>query len=253
MSADWYQSLSEQEIRCLLKKEGVRNIEDADRDDLIEILEEIEEEKAAERQQNNDIMRLKGKKYDIFREHIVQEEEECEYQIPEVYADTQISLLLRDPFWAFSFWDINPLDLSRIKEQFSSIELFLRVYELENDYDQVQDALNSFEIPIKESDTSWYVNLPTPGRWYSVDLLCYCCQDASSELYKVASSNTIESPGGYWLNHTKQLKEGSNSLELFLAGITDSYGNIAENPLINEIISSITPKKRRSAGKEDYT
>ncbi len=238
MSEEWYVSLSVEELRCLARKEGVKQVEKHDVEELIEILEEIQEEKLADRRQNNDIMRLKGKKYDIFRETPFDGSEDQLFDLPEQYADTKITMLLRDPFWAYAYWDINHLDLIKVKEKYPELELFLRVYELQKQTDHVSDAIGNFEIPIQESDRSWYINLPNPGRCYVVDLLCDCLSDGG-EILLISRSNMVESPGGYWLNHINELRESPEELELFLAGLTDNSGNIADNALIENIIAGV--------------
>ncbi len=242
MSKEWYQSLSFEELCCLARKKGVRHIDEFSRKDLIEVLEEIQEEELTDHRQRNDIMRQKRTKFDIFRERAFDGDTEYDFEIPELYTHTQITLMLRDPFWAFAYWNINRIDLNKLKEQYSDLELFLRVYEFSNDTDSVDHVLSNFDIPIQESDTSWYINLPVPGRWYQVELLCDC-MDADEKILKIVRSNLVESPGGYWLNHTDELRNNADEMELFLAGITDTSGIITDNPLVKMIIEGTQTKK----------
>lgn len=237
MSRQWYQSLTIQELRCLARKEGVRQVEAYSTEDLIDLLEEIQEDKLSDRSQNNDIMRLKGKKYDIFRENPIDAEDPA-FEIPQQYANTSIHLLLRDPFWAFSYWDINRLDLQKMKDKHESLELYLRVFELEKATDEFENALSSFEIPIQDSDSSWYINLPNPGRWYVVQLLCDC-NDGKNDAVPMAMSNIVESPGGYWLSHIERLRTEPKEFELFLSGLADHTGKIADNALVEMVISQV--------------
>ncbi len=250
MSTEWYLSLSAEELQCLLRKEGVRHSEDLTKEELIELLEEIQEDKIADRQMSNDIMKLKGKKYDIFREQIAAENEGANFEIPEQYAETQITLLLRDPFWAYAYWDINRIELTKMKEQYPQMEILLRVYELSGFGGNPKEALSSFEIPIQESDTSWYINLPTPGRCYIVDLICNCSPEEERQVFKLAQSNQVESPGGYWLDHIDELKEHAEDLELFLSGLTDRSGIITDNPLVEIIVNSTRCSIKQNKSRE---
>lgn len=235
MAIAWYESLSLADLRKVAQKEGLKDPEAYDADELIEYLEDIEEEKLLERLQNNDVMRLKGKKYDIFQKN-GEDETRLEYELPDIYSDTKIVLLLRDPFWAFAYWDIHNLDLMKVKESNPDLELFLRVYELEHPDDDIAEALGSFEIPVQETDTSWYINLPNPSRGYKVELFCDCMENCG-EVFLMAKSNAVESPGGYWLEHTESLKTQDRELDLLLSGLSDAYGTVTDNPLIEKILT----------------
>jgi hypothetical protein len=235
MAVTWYESLTAEDLRRIAGKEGLKHAEKYDLQELIDILEEIQEEKIDERLQNNDIMRLKGKMYDIFRDNPFRCCDEL-FELPEVYADTKIVLLLRDPFWAFTYWDIHQLDLLKVKETNPDLELFLRIYELADPDNAIDTAVSSFEIPVQESDTSWYINLPNPDRGYVVDLFCDCMKN-SGEIFLMARSNSVESPGGYWLEHVDGLRSKDRELELFMAGLTDNSGNVSDNPLVDKILS----------------
>jgi hypothetical protein len=235
MAIAWYESLSLEELREAAKNEGLKQAQEYDTDELIEYLEDIEEERLLERLQNNDVMRLKGKKYDIFKKQVVGDNEQV-YELPDIYSDTKIVLLLRDPFWAFAYWDIHSLDLTKVKENNPDLELFLRVYELEDPGDDVSEAVSSFEIQVQETDTSWYINLPNPNRGYKVELFCDCMENCG-EIFLMAQSNTVESPGGYWLDHIDSLRSQDRELDLLLSGLSDSSGAVTDNPLVDKILT----------------
>ena len=238
---DIYKSLSIEELQQLAAREGVKAVDRYNRDELVDILEEIWEEKIADRKLNNDIMRLKGKKYDIYREDLSENYKEYEYVIPEHYPKTYIQLLLRDPYWAYAYWDINQFELKALLSKTPEPQFFLRVYELLGKSSKIDDSLSSFEIPVKAEDSSWYINLPTPGRWYQVDLICLI--DTEKLLCR---SHMIESPGGYWLNREDELRKDSDAFKLFLAGVTDDLGNIADNILIQKILSEMEDSRNSS-------
>jgi len=237
-----YKSLSIEELQQLTAREGVKAVDRYNRDELVDILEEIWEEKIADRKLNNDIMRLKGKKYDIYREDLNENYKENEYIIPEHYPRTYIQLLLRDPYWAYAYWDINQFELKTLLTKTPEPQFFLRVYEMHSNTSITDDSLSSFEIPVKAEDSSWYINLPTPGRWYQVDLICLVGDD--EEL--LCRSHMIESPGGYWLNRGDELRKDPDAFKLFLSGVTDSSGNIADNILIQKILSEMEDSRNSS-------
>jgi uncharacterized protein len=243
MTVDMYKSLSIEELQQLTAREGVKAVDRYNRDELVDILEEIWEEKIADRKLNNDIMRLKGKKYDIYREDLNENYKEIEYVIPEHYPKTKIQLLLRDPYWAYAYWDINQFDLKSLLSKTIEPQFFLRVYELNSKTSDIADFLSSFEIPVKAEDSSWYINLPTPGRWYQVDLICSANDDYEELLCR---SHMIESPGSYWLNRGEELRKDPNAFKLFLSGVTDGSGHIADNILIQKILTEMEDSRNSS-------
>lgn len=239
-------TLSIEELKTLVRREGVKNADHYDREALIEILEEIQEDKADERRLNNDIMRVKGRKYDITGEDFINNPDNDEYIIPEQYPDTFIHLLMRDPYWVYAYWEMNFLETQKLKEQLTSYDLILRVYELLENTDSIQDAISSFEIPVQDSDSSWYINLPNPGSWYLVDLLI---ETQGNQPCVICRSQTVKSPGGYWLNHTDELVQNKKAYELFIAGISDTSGHTSDNTLVQSILDNITTAKKAERGE----
>jgi len=107
----------------------------------------------------------------------------------------------------------------------------------------IKDSLSSFEIPVKAEDSSWYINLPTPGRWYQVDLICLANDDDEEVLCR---SHMIESPGGYWLNKGEELRKDPDAFKLFLSGVTDGSGQITDNILIQKILAEMEDSRNSS-------
>lgn len=247
MAEDIYKSLTLTELRFLAEREGVKNADPYEREELIDILEEIWEEKIADRKLNNDIMRLKGKKYDIYREDLNGTYRETEYVIPENYPKTSIQLLLRDPFWAYAYWDINQFELQVILTRHPNALFYLRVYEMKQCCADPENILGSFDIPIKVEDSSWYINLPNPGRVYQVDLIC---EDADGELKQLCRSTMLESPGGYWLNNPDELRHNSDDFKLFLAGYSNGSDHLTTNILIQRILADLEDSKQNLRSKE---
>ena len=241
-----YSAYTLDELRLLAASEGVSDPEQFERAEIIEILDEIWEEKVSDRKQNNDVMRLKGKKYDIFREKLHRSYTNYEYVIPEHYPNTSIHMLLRDPYWAYAYWDINQFDLQTMLQACESPQFLLRVYLLPARGADPAEAESSFEIPITATDTSWYINLPEPGAWYQVDLIFIAEREQERLLSRSAA---IESPGGYLLKNAELCRDPA-ILELFLAGYTDGCAYCLENVLIDQILSTIDPVRRLVHGKQ---
>ena len=121
--------------------------------------------------------------------------------LPKHYNITFIEVMIRDPFWAFVFWEIKASD----KEQFEGANDFdgyyLKVSPLKNDPDETQAGTDGvFTVPVKLNDTARYLGL-TPAatgssfqsddRWYKVE---FCAGQKGIEKV-IAVSNPVRLPG----------------------------------------------------------
>ncbi|MCL2381475.1 MAG: DUF4912 domain-containing protein [Treponema sp.] len=96
--------------------------------------------------------------------------EPAEGPLPGQYNVTFIEVLIRDPFWAFVFWEIKTQD----REQFESGEDF-EGYRLKvSPVGPVAGAGGTFTVPVREDDTARYLGLNPqrgqPGQRYKVEL-----------------------------------------------------------------------------------
>ncbi|HYH02766.1 MAG TPA: DUF4912 domain-containing protein [Bacillota bacterium] len=93
--------------------------------------------------------------------------------IPPDYNDTRMILLVRDPYWLYTYWNVN----SQTKEQivyggrkFEDLPLVIRVYDIT---DIQFDGTNSnyyFDINLNHYTNNWYINVAKPNRSFCVDL-----------------------------------------------------------------------------------
>ena len=96
--------------------------------------------------------------------------------LPKQYNITFIEVMVRDPLWAFVFWEIKAQD----KEQFEKAQDFdgyyLKVSPLETPRDGTDGV---FRVPVKPDDTAWYLGFnsvmaegisPDSQRHYKVEL-----------------------------------------------------------------------------------
>jgi hypothetical protein len=84
--------------------------------------------------------------------------------LPKQYHITFLEVLPRDPRWVFAFWEIKVQD----REYYESMSRFegyaLRIVELKDG-----KAAESFVIPVRTCDSSWYVGFP-PGGTFRLEL-----------------------------------------------------------------------------------
>ena len=164
--------LSLSALHEIADNEGIKNAADLSREELIEqILEAIEEDREERECFNNFAMRIEEKKYEILLDEEFESQKGIIFEIPERYNETKIALLLRDPFWAFAYWDIQDQELDEIGERGHIEGLLLRVCHLENGKSGKEEVIDSFDIPVKGQDNKWYINLPESGKKYFIKLV----------------------------------------------------------------------------------
>ncbi len=177
-------------LREIANRVDVLVNQNIERDDLIDLIMEAEEEDKSERESsNNSAMRVKEKKFDIINDDERVSANSDEFELPESYNETEICLLLRDPQWGFAYWDLKQSDIDAIGET-SSSRLLLRVYQIDFEEHGKEKRGNPFEIPVKVADRSWYINLPNTGTRYSLELIMQGKQNEKV----LCSSNSIKSP-----------------------------------------------------------
>ncbi len=162
--------------------------EGARREILEELVFEALEEARLERESTeSENVRVQLVKYNNVQleELLADHDADDETALPDSYNQTEITLLLRDPSWAYAFWNLR-FDLRSWLRKTTQESLFLRVI----DHFGPAGAGDAFTIPLSPEDSSWYINLPRQGTTYSVEL----GMTFGSREVRLALSNTIDVP-----------------------------------------------------------
>ena len=110
-------------------------------------------------------------------------------KLPDFYNSTEVEVLLRNPAWAFVYWNISESDIQTLSKGFIT-QLMLRVCSFsEKDQQNPDDAFN---IQISMDDREQYVLLPAGKQYFRIDLLC----SIDDVVDILASSNVLEMPEG---------------------------------------------------------
>ncbi len=112
--------------------------------------------------------------------------EETLYDLPFSYGETKLVLMVRDPYWAYSYWDFSGETWNWIQQKLHedpSLKPLLRVYDL--------TTKNSFDLLVSLEVKNWYVHLGTPGHRYVAEL---GMGDGKSRFLLIARSNEVETP-----------------------------------------------------------
>lgn len=108
--------------------------------------------------------------------------------LPKQYNITFIEVLIRDPLWAFSFWEIKSHD-REIHEKSSDFGgYYLKVSPVSPS--GASSPEDSFIIPVGLGDTAWYIGFPPKDGRFKVDL----CALRGEEELSLASSRPFTLP-----------------------------------------------------------
>lgn len=90
-------------------------------------------------------------------------------KLPETYNTTDIEAVLRNPAWAFVYWNISESELHNLKKSGSS-SLSLRVCSLAH-RDDVKPE-DSYDVQITPADREQYLLLPAGKQFVRIELIC---------------------------------------------------------------------------------
>ncbi len=187
-------TLSDASLEALLRladNYGAEVPENVTREELEEIVEEAAEEWLLEhRQANNHSVRIEETKYDIQAAEELEHRPGEEVEPAESYNETRVVLMLRDPSWAFAYWDLKESDRREFGKSDAFEGLVLRVYSIHEPETSLSAASEQFDIPVTLLDSRWYINLPEQETFYRLALVAIV--DGSER--QLAVSNVINVP-----------------------------------------------------------
>ncbi len=157
---------------------------------ICETLEEIRIERDSD---NNNPIRIEEKKYGPGYDDETGADGQDE-ELPQGYNETRIVLMLRDPAWAFAYWDLSEARAKRYKRNPEFHGMLIRVFELSDPIDDRDAVVDSFDIPVQPTDSRWYINLPEQNTNYRLELIARY-GDAEEIL---ARSNIVSVPKGFF-------------------------------------------------------
>ena len=159
LNSQQLESMSTPDLISLADDYGIDIPDDLNRcfviSELIDYFEEIKSENS-----KNDLEELK-------EEDNVDLNNENTESLPKSYNDTTIDVLLRNPSWAFVYWDISEAEIKRIKEEGSS--LFLQIAFFENS--ETEKPLDVIETSVAANINEEYIMIPLDVKFFSINLI----------------------------------------------------------------------------------
>jgi hypothetical protein len=143
--------------------------------------------------------------------------------LPQYYNITYLEVLIRDPLWAFAFWEINAHDKEALEGTPDFEGYCLRVLRFDT------HGGNFFTVQVGADDSAWYLGFPPEGGRFKVEL----CVIRKEVPVVLAVSKPFRVP-----NLPEPMEDTGNPL-LRLSGIGDF------NILRNTVRSSRLPKRPR--------
>ena len=117
--------------------------------------------------------------------------------LPKNYNITFIEVMIRDPLWAFVFWEIKSSDAEQYENAADFNGYYLKVSSLEEPSSSSRSD-EVFTVQVKAEDTAWYLNLsPTDGNPCAVQCLFkveFCASLGGAETV-LAVSPPVKLPG----------------------------------------------------------
>ncbi len=157
--------------------------------ELIEQVVEVIVESQTEREaSDNDQTKIERHKYRIIDSEELYYDPDDTYVLPKSYNTTRVVLMLRDPAWAFAYWELSDALVQDLETRDRFAGLVLRVSQLDTE----GTVVDSFDIPVQLSDLQWYIHLSERNTRYRANLVSRV--NGTEELH--ATSGTITVPPG---------------------------------------------------------
>ena len=116
---------------------------------------------------------------------------ETTQELPFSYNETTIDVVLRNPAWAYVYWDISASDLQDVINVKGFTKLLLRVHFWESERaDKDEDVC---ELTISVDDRAQYIFLPAGKKYFSIDLVA---EFSNVEPQKLSKSRVVVVPAG---------------------------------------------------------
>ena len=105
---------------------------------------------------------------------------ETDLELPSSFNETEISVILRNPAWAFVYWDISAEALRKISEseKFRSLVLRVSYFESEEDINPIE----YYDLQITLKDREQYILLESGKKVFRVDLVAFFADGSSDSL-----------------------------------------------------------------------
>ena len=116
---------------------------------------------------------------------------EATKELPSTYNETTIDVVLRNPAWAYVYWDIRVSDLQDVINTKAFSKLLLKIHFWESE--SADKVIDVCELTISKEDRAQYIFLPAGMKYFSIDLVA---EFSNLEPKKLTTSRIVTIPTG---------------------------------------------------------
>ncbi|MCR5605873.1 MAG: DUF4912 domain-containing protein [Treponema sp.] len=181
LSRAYLQTLSSTDLIALSDDYGIDIPDDLDRSFIIgELLEAADEWNLEQKEDENFELVNDNSAKDLSKKQT----------LPESYNENVIGVVLRNPIWAFVYWDFKEATLLKLESDNSFLSIFLRVSFFEDEYDE--KVRDSFDVQVSLKERKQYILIPAGKKNFKIELIA----KKDSGLEVLAVSKRVDIPVG---------------------------------------------------------
>ncbi len=116
-------------------------------------------------------------------------------ELPDGYGDNRIVLMVRDPLWLFTYWEIRKDVLNGVLNSLGPLanrsKTVIRLYDITDIIFNGNNAHRRFDTDVALEQTNWYLHVGSPDRVFCAEIGILT---ANGTFRILARSNTIRTP-----------------------------------------------------------
>ena len=112
-------------------------------------------------------------------------------ELPPRYNEDRLVLLVRDPWWAYAWWEVMDATFGKAREVAPTGKFILRLYNVTQIHWDGTNHHTSFDIEVQDTASSWFLDLAKPGDSFCAELGLL---DESGHFHPMVRSNAITLP-----------------------------------------------------------
>jgi len=118
------------------------------------------------------------------------------FAIPTGYGDDRIVLMVKDPWWLFAYWEIQPSTERAARgrllpHEVAGLQSILRVYDVTGVDDPASTSVRAFDIGLSGLATNWYIHVGAPNHAFLVEIGLLT---TAARFLPLARSNRVTTP-----------------------------------------------------------
>jgi len=112
-------------------------------------------------------------------------------ELPARYNEDRLVLLVRDPWWAYAWWEITDATFERTRKRAPAGRFVLRLYNVTQIAWDGTNHHTSFDVEVQGAASSWFLDLAKPGDSFCAELGLV---DETGHFHAMVRSNAITLP-----------------------------------------------------------